>query len=515
MADIKIKKKSDIKIKKINKAEIYTQKLKSNLVDVKEKTNDISNKEDNTPTEYGADKISNTTRTISNKGINTFNKYGQKSVKQTKQNIEFAKDKIKKKIQNRTIKLKTKEIKGIVDKGNKTIKNVAQKNTKRIVKNAPKTAERTMKGTKVVAKQTARGAKGFQDGCAEVIKAEWSHDVFNGYYNSDLAKLSAFTEDSGIAKGIKVGAKATISTVKGIIAGLKALITALIAGGWIALVIIIIICMIGLICSSVFGIFFSNEKKSGNKDKTNDRTMSSVVTEINTEFANKITEIQKNNAHDDYEIKSERAEWRDIISVYAVLVTNGEEQSDVITLDDKKIQKLKDIFWEMNEVSSKVEEVEKDIETTDEKGNKKIEKSKRKVLYITVKKKSVEEMIEKYNMNNKQKEQLAEIRKEEYLSMWSNVLYGSSAGSNDIVQVAFSQIGNVGGQPYWSWYGFSSRVEWCACFVSWCANQCGYIDSGIIPKFASCEIEGVTWFKTCGLWQERGYSPKARRYNFL
>ena len=243
--------------------------------------------------------------------------------------------------------------------------------------------------------------------------------------------------------------------------------------------------------------------------------MSSVVTEINTEFANKITEIQKNNAHDDYEIKSERAEWRDIISVYAVLVTNGEEQSDVITLDDKKIKKLKDIFWEMNEVSSKVEEVEKDIETTDEKGNKKIEKSKRKVLYITVKKKSVEEMIEKYNMNNKQKEQLAEIRKEEYLSMWSNVLYGSSAGSNDIVQVAFSQIGNVGGQPYWSWYGFSSRVEWCACFVSWCANQCGYIDSGIIPKFASCEIEGVTWFKTCGLWQERGYSPKARRYNFL
>ena len=489
MADIKIKKKSDIKIKKINKAEIYTQKLKSNLVDVKEKTNDISNKEDNTPTEYGADKISNTTRTISNKGINTFNKYGQKSVKQTKQNIEFAKDKIKKKIQNRTIKQKTNEIKGIVDKGNKTIKNVAQKNTKRIVKNAPKTAERTMKGTKVIAKQTARGLK----------------------KTYQVAKVTA----KGVAKGVKVGAKATISTVKGIIAGLKALITALIAGGWIALVIIIIICMIGLICSSVFGIFFSNEKKSGNKDKTNDRTMSSVVTEINTEFANKITEIQKNNAHDDYEIKSERAEWRDIISVYAVLVTNGEEQSDVITLDDKKIKKLKDIFWEMNEVSSKVEEVEKDIETTDENGNKKTEKSKRKVLYITVKKKSVEEMIEKYNMNNKQKEQLAEIRKEEYLSMWSNVLYGSSAGSNDIVQVAFSQIGNVGGQPYWSWYGFSSRVEWCACFVSWCANQCGYIDDGIIPKFASCEIEGVTWFKTCGLWQERGYSPKARRYNFL
>lgn len=483
MDDIKIKQKSDIKIKKLNKAEIYTQKLKDNIVNVKEKNNNINNKEDDTPTEYGANQITSNTRAMANKGINKFNEYRQKSVKETKQNIEFAKDKIKKKIQNRNIKQKTKEIKGIIDKGNKTIKSVGQKNTKRIIRNAPKTSEKTIKGTRVAVKQTVKGLK----------------------KTYQVAKATA----KGVVKGVKVGAKATVSAVKGIIATLKALITALIAGGWIALLIIIIICMIGLICSSVFGIFFSNEKKSSNEDKTNDRTMSSVVTEINTEFANKITEIQNNNAHDDYEIKSDRAEWRDIISVYAVLVTNGEEQSDVITLDDKKVQKLKDIFWEMNEISSKVEEVEKEIETTDENGNKKTEKVKRKVLYIDIKKKSIEEMIEKYNMNEKQKEQLAEIRKEEYLSMWSNVLYGSSAGSNDIVQVAFSQIGNVGGQPYWSWYGFSSRVEWCACFVSWCANECGYIDSGIIPKFASCEVEGVTWFKTCGLWQERGYSPKA------
>lgn len=488
MADIKIKQKSDIKIKKLDKAEIFTQKLKSNLVDVKEKSNNISNKEDDTPTEYGADKISNTTRTISNKGINNFNKYGQKSVRETKQNIDFAKEKIKKKIQNRDIKKRAKEIKGITEKTNRTIKTAGQKSAK-MIKNAPKTAENTIKGTKVAVKQTAKGIK----------------------KTYQVAKVTA----KGVAKGVKVGVKATISTVKAIIAGLKALITALIAGGWLALAIIVIICVIGLICSSVFGIFFSNEKKSNNKNNTNDRTMSSVVTEINKDFANKITEIQNNNAHDDYEIKSDRAEWRDVISVYAVLVTNGEDQSDVVTLDDSKIQKLKDIFWEMNEVSSRVEEVEKDIETTDENGNTKTEKVKRKVLYIDIKKKSVEDMIEKHNMNDKQKEQLAEIRKEEYLSMWSNVLYGSSAGSNDIVQVAFSQIGNVGGQPYWSWYGFSSRVEWCACFVSWCANQCGYIDGGIIPKFASCQIEGVTWFKTCGLWQERGYSPKARRYNFL
>ena len=72
--------------------------------------------------------------------------------------------------------------------------------------------------------------------------------------------------------------------------------------------------------------------------------------------------------------------------------------------------------------------------------------------------------------------------------------------------MALSQVGNVGGQPYWSWYGFSSRVEWCACFVSWCANECGYIDAGIIPKFSSCSA-GASWFKSRGQWQDNSYEP--------
>lgn len=84
-----------------------------------------------------------------------------------------------------------------------------------------------------------------------------------------------------------------------------------------------------------------------------------------------------------------------------------------------------------------------------------------------------------------------------------------TAGSNQaIVEVALTQIGNEGGQPYWSWYGFDIRVEWCACFVSWCADQCGYIDSGLIPKFAGC-IDGANWFKSNNRWNDRNYEPKA------
>ena len=72
-------------------------------------------------------------------------------------------------------------------------------------------------------------------------------------------------------------------------------------------------------------------------------------------------------------------------------------------------------------------------------------------------------------------------------------------GGDAIVDVALSQVGNIGGEPYWSWYGFTNHVEWCACFVSWCADQCGYLDSGIYPKFSGC-IVGMQWFQQRGLW---------------
>ena len=81
-------------------------------------------------------------------------------------------------------------------------------------------------------------------------------------------------------------------------------------------------------------------------------------------------------------------------------------------------------------------------------------------------------------------------------------------GNRFIVEVALSQVGNVGGQPYWSWYGFGSRVEWCACFVSWCANECGYLDAGVIPRFSAC-TSGEEWFKERGQWQGSNYEPKS------
>lgn len=117
------------------------------------------------------------------------------------------------------------------------------------------------------------------------------------------------------------------------------------------------------------------------------------------------------------------------------------------------------------------------------------------------------EMADEYGFDENQRRQLAELLSDENKELWTQVLYGITGGGSDIVSVALSQVGNVGGYPYWKWYGFETRVEWCACFVSWCANECGYISSGIIPKFAGCTSGGMAWFKEHGQWQERDYVP--------
>ena len=78
---------------------------------------------------------------------------------------------------------------------------------------------------------------------------------------------------------------------------------------------------------------------------------------------------------------------------------------------------------------------------------------------------------------------------------------GTRPGNPELMELAKQQVGNVGGYPYWSWYGFNSRVEWCACFVSWCYNQAGKSE----PRFAGCEWQGVPWFQSRGQWGSRGY----------
>lgn len=88
-------------------------------------------------------------------------------------------------------------------------------------------------------------------------------------------------------------------------------------------------------------------------------------------------------------------------------------------------------------------------------------------------------------------------------------------GNQQIVEKALSQLGNVGGKPYWTWWGYNFRIEWCACFVSWCANQCGFTQTGDVPEFISCAI-GIKWFKDHGQWKNpKKYTPTSGDYIFF
>ena len=228
-------------------------------------------------------------------------------------------------------------------------------------------------------------------------------------------------------------------------------------------------------------------------------------------LSNEYALVYEQFAYDNMEISGGRAVWKDVLAVYAVKTnTDKDNPQEVATMDESKKQLLSDIFWEMNSISSRSEShSETEITETDD-GNGNIVQTETTVtkttLYITVSHLTVDEMADLYGFDAEQREYLAELLKDKNNSLWAAVLYGIRYSEDQIVTVALSQVGNLGGEPYWSWYGFGSRVEWCACFVSWCADQCGYIDTGVVPKYAGC-VNGVQWFKDRGQWIDGSAEP--------
>lgn len=356
------------------------------------------------------------------------------------------------------------------------------------IKTAERTSRTAIKTSQATAKTAARTAKASAKAAQRAAQA---------------ARAAAKTA----AHAAKAAAHTIAAIIKGIILATKALITAIAAGGWVAVLIILIICMIGLLLGSIFGIFFSGE------DSGTGQTMQTAISEINTEYTGKIDEIKAGSAYDTLEISGSRASWPDVLAVYAVKTnTDPDAAQEVATMDDNKKALLRSIFWDMHVISHRTEtRTETETIVTDD-GHGNLVESQQTVtktyLLISITHSSVADMVAQYSFSGDQQAQLAELQKPEYADLWRQVLYGiSSGGSGDIVEIAAAQIGNEGGAPYWSWYGFDSRVEWCACFVSWCANEAGYIETGVIPKFAACQSQGVAWFKERGQWQDGGYTP--------
>lgn len=303
------------------------------------------------------------------------------------------------------------------------------------------------------------------------------------------------------AKGVKEAAQAAKRGAQAAIAAAKSAMTALAAGGGATMFFLLPILVIGLLAGSIFAIFLPDEA-----ERVSTRT---VIQRIDREYNERLEEIKSDYSYDRLELSGSRPSWREVLAFYAVLVnTDPDNPRDVAVMDEDRADILRKVFWEMIEIEADTGTVTEInyVETVDGDGNPVTEavETELTVLYITVSKTPMEVLYLEYAFDEERCAKRDELLSDEYVTLWNNVLYGTGSGCADLVAVALSQVGNSG-ETYWSYMGYTSRVEWCACFVSWCANECGYIEDGTLPKTAGCSV-GVQWFKDRNRWQEPTYT---------
>ena len=534
----KIKTKENVKdIKALDKAAVASERMKTVLIRSKDQMQNLMDDGQVSPSEYAEDKlryaaedvvdhvghdVSSGTKKAVNKGKEAYREYREeKRIQKNEERVRkyeeelrrsaqasspqqnAARDTAKKNVEtrrantrikrNQTIKTAERTehtIKQSVRSAGKQTVKAGAKGTVKSTDKAVKTAEKTSKAAIKTAEATAKATQKAAEATAKAAQKA-----------AEIARQTAILA----YKAAVAVAKAIAVAIKAIIAAIEKLIAAIAVGGWVAVVVVVVICLVALIVDSCFGIFFSSEDKNDGS-----QTMREVVVEINQDYQNQLDTIKANNPYDDLEMSGFRAVWPEVLSVYAVkTTTDPDNPQEVASVTEEKKQLLTDIFWEMNDISYRTEtDTETEIiESDDGNGNileETVEVTKT-TLYITVSHKTADEMSDQYRFNDDQDSQLEELLSVDN-SMWLAVLYGIYGSDDMIVQVALSQIGNVGGEPYWSWYGFGSRVEWCACFVSWCADQCGCIENGVCPKYAGC-VNGVQWFKDRGQWADNDIAP--------
>lgn len=497
MAEIKTREKSK-GIKALDKAVVAGERMKRAFVRSKDQAENLLDDGQISPSEYAEDKVrymaEDTAREVGHEAgkLTGKAKSACRSHREAKRTADAAQQDRTRIRHARSQTIKTAEAR------QRTVKQTAKSTGQATVKTAKGTVKTAQKSAKT-AQQTSKAAIKTAEATAKATKAAAQTSAKAARTTAQAAKTAAQT----LVAAAKAAAKAIASAAKAIAAAVKALVAAIAAGGWVALIVIVIICLIAAVVAC-FGIFFSSE------DTGSDKPMRTVVQEINQEYQAQLDDIKGSVVYDTLEMSGSRAVWPEVLSVYAVKVTSDPDNpQEVATVTPEKEQILRDIFWAMNTIShSTTESVTTIIESDDGHGNilEETVTETKTTLHIVVSHKTATEMAAEYGFGERQLEHLDALLEEGTSGMWAAVLYGVYGADDQIVQVALTQVGNVGGEPYWSWYGFGSRVEWCACFVSWCADQCGYIDTGVIPKFAGC-VNGVQWFRDRGQWADNAIEP--------
>ena len=532
MADIKTRDAVKGTIKTIDKAAVASERMKSAYAKTKDKAEQGYYADESSATEYAADRVSCASERVTEEGVHQFNKQGQKSIQTTQENIGKTKDKIADFKQKRAAKAAEQRMERNMSEqhglqirhgtasrsaapdmpqsgksqliktrqqSRKTIKTTArnaEKAVKSTAKGSVKTAERGVKTAQATSKATIKTAEQTAKATKEAAKASAKA--------AQKAAQAAKATAKATAEATKTAVRATIAAVKVIIAGTKALISALIAGGWVSVVIILIVVPLGCAVSLFGGGGGSN-----------------AYTPVSAEVEAYEPLIQK------YAKQYGIPEYVELIKAVMMQESGGRGldpmQAAEGSFNTRYPHEPNGIQDPEYSIQCGVQELKAALISAEVENPIDMEHIKLALQgynfgngYISWAKTnyggySYANAVEFSTM------QAQRLGWESYgdTQYPAHVLryypYGrafTSGGNQAIVEVALTQLGNEGGQPYWSWYGFDGRVEWCACFVSWCADQCGYLDSGIVPKFAGC-VDGANWFKGNGQWQDRNYEPTA------
>ena len=519
MADIKTRDTVKGTIKTLDKAAVAGQKMKQAYIATKDKAEHSVNTNENTAEEYAADKTEAGIDEIAHKGAYAFDKAGRKGVQETKQNIQSAKEGIQRFKQQRAEKaMNAQKTQGrpttvgsssaqtqttsairTLEKPEKMVKQSATSAGKKNIKLAGKEATKTTQRSVKTAEHTARASIKTSQQTAKAAQKTAQATVKASRKAAQAAKKAA----KATADTVKATAKATVATVKAIIAGTKALVAAIAAGGWIAVLIIMIVVLFGA-AVAMFG---------GGSD-------SNSYTPVSAEVEAYEPIIQK------YAKEYGIPEYVELIKAVMMQESGGRgldpmqaAEGSFNTRYPHEPNGIKDPEYS---IQCGVQELKAALISAEVESPIDMEHIKLALQGYNFGNGYISWAKSKYggysyaNAVEFSTQQAQRLGWDSYgdTQYPAHVLryypYGrafTAGGNQAIVEVALTQLGNQGGQPYWSWYGFNSRVEWCACFVSWCADQCGYIESGLVPKFAGC-VDGANWFKSNGKWQDRTYEPK-------
>jgi len=372
------------------------------------------------PESFAADKITEQSKSAAEQAAQAFShprKKAAKNVRGAKQDFQKAQ------AQSRRAKRQFSELKKLF-KGEQAGTDGAAKPSKRKAKSGAK----GIKGQSGAAKKSAKNIKNAKNApkTAQAAARSTARNARNAAKSAQKSRQLVKQIRQNARRAVQITrqtVKATVAAIKAAVAATKALATAIAAGGWVAVVIILVLVMAGLLLSSGFGIFLSGEKSGG-------KTVTDVIAELNQEFYRKMDMLEYNNVHDILEFRGAMAvRWDEVLAVYAVKVnTDLESPAEVATLDDQKIGKLRDVLNDMVSLSHSLQTMVQERTSTDKDGNEITETvtitTLTITLTITLTQKSADEMAAQYGFSEKQKEQLHELLSPEYDSLLAALLGG-------------------------------------------------------------------------------------------